>query len=114
MIMNDLKKDPKAQAVLLSLGNDNSVTTFVNANGQTTGQRPCTVLYKGKEVRANVWESVVSKGVKLNEECTIAVSKWIDKNNKVQYSVKVIAGNALVPTEELFGDLFEVEAEMSI
>jgi len=114
MIMNDLKKDPTAQAVLLTLGNDNSVKTFVNAEGKTTGQRPCTVLYKGKEVRASIWESVVAQGVKLNEECTIAVSKWIDRNDNVQISVKVIAGNALIATEELFADLFEVEAEMSI
>ena len=112
--MNDLKKDPTAQAVLLTLGNDNSVKTFENAKGETTGQRPCTVLYKGKEVRASIWESVVAQGVKLNEECTIAVSKWIDSNNNVKVSVKVIAGNALTPTEDLFADLFEVEAEMSI
>ena len=112
--MNDLKKDPTVTAVLNSLGSDSSIKTFENAEGGVTGYRPCTILYKGNIVRATIWESVVAQGVKLNDECTVALSKYIDRNNVEQIACKVIGGSALLPTEEMFADVFAEEKELSI
>jgi hypothetical protein len=114
MIMNDLKKDPTVTAVLNSLGSDSSIKTFENAEGNVTGYRPCTILYKGKVVRATIWESVVAQGVKLNDECTFAVTRVFDRNNKPTIYLKVIGGSALLPDEEMFADVLAEEKELSI
>ena len=112
--MNDLKKDPTVIAVLNTLGSESSIKTFENAQGNVTGYRPCTILYKGNIVRATIWESVVAQGVKLNEECIVALSKYIDRNNVEQIACKVIGGSAMLPTAELFADAFAEEKELSI
>ncbi len=112
--MNDLKKDPTVTAVLNSLGSDSSIKTFENAEGNVTGYRPCTILYKGKVVRATIWESVVAQGVKLNDECTVAVTKGFDRNGNSAVYCKVIGGSAMLPTEDLFADVLAEEKELSI
>ena len=114
MIMTDFKKDPTVTAVFNSLGSDSSIQSFENAQGKTTYYRPCTILYKGNVVRATIWESVVAQGVKLNEECIVALSKYIDRNNVEQIACKVIGGSAMLPTAELFADAFAEEKELSI
>lgn len=114
MIMNDLKKDPTVTAVLNSLGSDSSIKSFENAEGGVTSYRPCTILYKGKVVRATIWESVVAQGVKLNDECTVAITKGFDRNGKSAVYCKVIGGSALLPDEEMFADVFAEEKELSI
>ncbi len=91
-----------------------SMKTFENAEGGVTGYRPCTILYKGKVVRATIWESVVAQGVKLNDECTVAVTRGFDRNNKPAIYLKVIGGSALLPDEEMFADVLAEEKELSI
>ena len=112
--MNDLKKDPTVTAVLNSLGSDSSIKSFENAQGETTSYRPCTILYKGSIVRATIWESVVAQGVKLNDECTVAITKGFDRNGNSAVYCKVIGGSAMLPTEDLFADVFAEEKELSI
>jgi hypothetical protein len=114
MIMNDLKKDPTVTAKLNSLGSDSSVDSFENAQGKTTSYRPCTIVYKGNIVRATIWESVVAQGVKVGDECTVAVSKGLDRNNKPTVYLKVIGGSAMLPTEEMFADVLAEEKELTI
>lgn len=112
--MNDLKKDPTVIAVLNTLGSESSIKTFENAQGNVTGYRPCTILYKGNIVRATIWESVVAQGVKLNDECTVAVTKGLDREGKSVVYCKVIGGSAMLPTEDLFADVLAEEKELSI
>lgn len=114
MIMNDFKKDPTVTAVLNTLGSESSIKSFENAQGETTSYRPCTILYKGKIVRATIWESVVAQGIRLNDECTVALTKGLDRDNKPTVYCKVIGGSALLPTEEMFADVFAEEKELSI
>ena len=111
---NDLQKDPTVTAVLNTLGSESSIKSFENAQGQTTSYRPCTILYKGKVVRATIWESVVAQGIRLNEECTVAITKGTDRNGNPAVYCKVIGGGAVLPTEELFADALVEEKEISI
>jgi hypothetical protein len=114
MIMNDFKKDPTVTAKLNSIGSETSVKTFTNAQGDTTGFRPCTIVYKGNVVRATIWESVVAQGVKVGDECTVAVTKGTDRDGKPAVYCKVIGGSAALPTEALFADVFAEEEELAI
>jgi len=113
-MQNDLKKDPTVTAKLNSIGSETSVKTFTNAQGDTTGFRPCTIVYKGNIVRATIWESVVAQGVKVGDECTVAVSKGLDRDGKPAVYCKVIGGSAMLPTEDLFADVLVEEKELTI
>jgi hypothetical protein len=115
MIMqNDLKKDPTVTAKLNSIGSETSVKSFTNAQGGNTGFRPCTIVYKGNIVRATIWESVVAQGVKVGDECNVAITKGTDRDGKPAVYCKVIGGSAMLPTEELFADVFAEEKELTI
>jgi hypothetical protein len=115
MIMqNDFKKDPTVTAKLNSIGSETSVKTFTNSQGDTTGFRPCTIVYKGNIIRATIWESVVAQGVKVGDECTVAVTKGTDRDGKPAVYCKVIGGSAMLPTEDLFADVFAEEKELTI
>jgi len=112
--MNDLKKDPTVTAKLNSIGSDSSVKSFENAQGANTYFRPCTIVYKGNIVRATIWQSVVDQGVKVGDECTVAVSKGLDRDKKPTVYLKVIGGSAILPTEEMFADVLVEEEELAI